>query len=142
MEIELKLFIAAAAVGAFRRHPLLKKRAIAKPYQQQLVSTYFDTPDCCLMHKQAALRVRQVEGKWIQTLKAGGFVEAGLHQRNEWESELSDPTPDLAVLRGMLKPKSPWARLIAKSKIERQLMPIFTTRFRRSIWLLRLPLGD
>lgn len=142
MEIELKLLIAPAAVGAFRRHPLLKKLAIAKPYRQQLVSTYFDTPDCYLMQHQAGLRVRQVEGKWIQTLKAGGQVESGLHQRNEWESEVIDPTPDLAVLRGMLKPKSPWARLIARPGIAQQLTPIFTTRFQRSVWLLRLPQGD
>jgi len=142
MEIELKLLIAPASAAAFRRHPLLKKLAIHKPYQQELVSTYFDTPDCYLMLHQAALRVRQVDGKLIQTLKAGGQVETGLHQRNEWESEVSDPYPDLAALHGMLEPRSPWAKLIARSGVARQLTPIFTTRFQRRVWLLRLPQGD
>ncbi|QRX82750.1 CYTH and CHAD domain-containing protein [Glaciimonas sp. PAMC28666] len=142
MEIELKLLIAPDAVRAFKRHPLLKTLAITKPYQQQLVSTYFDTPDCYLMQHRAGLRVREVGGKLIQTLKAGGQVEGGLHQRNEWESEVRALTPDLAAIQTMLKPASKWSRLLERPALNQQLIPVFTTRFQRHIWLLRLPEGD
>ena len=142
MEIELKLCISPEAVSAFRRHPLLKKLAIAKPYKQQLISTYFDTPDCILMQHRAGLRVRQVGNKLIQTLKAGGQVDSGLHQRNEWESEVHALAPDLLALRGMLKPKSAWDKLLSKPAMAEQLTPLFTTKFQRNVWLLRLPQGD
>ncbi|PUA16477.1 CYTH and CHAD domain-containing protein [Glaciimonas sp. PCH181] len=142
MEIELKLLISPDAVSAFRRHPLLKKLAIAKPYKQQLISTYFDTPDCILMRHRAGLRVRQVGNKLIQTLKAGGQVDSGLHQRNEWESEVSALAPDLLALREMLKPKSAWDKLLSKPAMVAQLTPLFTTQFQRNVWLLRLPQGD
>lgn len=142
MEIELKLLIAPGAVSAFKRHPLLKKLAIAKPYQQQLISTYFDTPDCYLMQHRAGLRVREVGGKLIQTLKAGGQVEGGLHQRNEWETEVRGLKPDLVAIQAMLKPHSKWSKLLDRPDLNQQLIPVFTTRFQRHIWLLRLPEGD
>lgn len=142
MEIELKLLIAPSAVGAFRRHPLLKQLAIVKPYQQQLISTYFDTPDYYLMRHCAALRVREVGGKLIQTLKAGGQVAGGLHQRNEWESEVTELRPDLTAIQALLKPRSRWLKLLSRPQLMPQLTPIFTTRFQRRIWMLRLPEGD
>ncbi|MGZ9709432.1 CYTH and CHAD domain-containing protein [Glaciimonas sp. GNP009] len=142
MEIELKLLIAPSAVSAFRRHPLLKQLAIAKPYQQQLVSTYFDAPDCYLMRHRAGFRVREVDGKLIQTLKAGGQVDSGLHQRNEWESEVTDLRPDLPAIQALLKPRSRWFKLLGRPQLMQQLAPVFTTRFQRRIWMLRLPEGD
>ncbi|KAF3995921.1 CYTH and CHAD domain-containing protein [Glaciimonas immobilis] len=138
----MKLLIAPGAVTAFRRHSLLKKLSLAKPYKQELVSTYFDTPDGYLMHRHAGLRVRQVEGKLIQTLKAGGRVDSGLHQRNEWESEVTQLTPDIAALRLMVEPASKWAKMLNSAAMSEPLIPLFTTRFQRSIWLLRLPEGD
>ncbi len=45
MAVELKLLLDPADVTTFRRHPLLRQVAIAKPRMQQLASPYFDTPD-------------------------------------------------------------------------------------------------
>src|SRR5438445_9391667 len=78
MEIELKLLLDPADVAAFRRHPLLRRQASAKPRTQQLTSIYFDTPDGHFWQHDAALRVRRVKRDWIQTLKGGGQVAAGL----------------------------------------------------------------
>ena len=141
MEIELKLLVAPADVAAFRRHPLLKQHAITKPRQQQLTSVYFDTPDLHFRQHEAALRVRLVGRNWIQTLKAGGDVAAGLHQRQEWESRVPGPRPDLVALSTLVGPDSAWAKALTAQALADRLMPVFTTRFRRTVWQLRLPRG-
>lgn len=142
MEVELKLLIDAADVAAFRHHPLLAHYALSAPRTQQLTSVYFDTLDLALLRSAAALRVRRVGHDWIQTFKAGGSVDAGLHQREEWESRVTGPTLDLAALRALIAPDSKWAALLSDAGLADRLMPIFTTRFRRRIWMLRSVQGD
>lgn len=140
MEIELKLSLDPADAASFRRHPLLKQHACAKPRSQQLTTIYFDTPDLYLRRHRAALRVRRVGPAWLQTLKGGGQVAAGLHQREEWESGVDGPHPDLAALRDLVG-RSAWAKVLSASGLAERLIPIFTTRFRRTIWPLRLADG-
>ncbi len=137
MEIELKLLIDPDDVPSFRRNPLLAQHAIAKPRVQRLTTTYFDTPDLFFRKHGAALRVRRVARHWIQTLKAGGQAAAGLHQRHEWESRASGPRPDLAALRELVARDAEWTSALSDATLADQLAPIFKTRFRRTIWLLR-----
>ena len=80
-EIELKLGLSAAAVTAVRNHPLL--RGDAPP--QRLLSTYYDTPDLALWRHGIALRVRQLDGERVQTVKSAGTRGGGLTDRPEWE---------------------------------------------------------
>jgi triphosphatase len=141
MEIELKLLLDPADVAAFRRHPLLKRQAIAKPRMQRLTSIYFDTPDLLFSRHHAALRVRRVNRTWIQTLKGGGQAVAGLHRRQEWESRIEAAHPDLAVLRDLTGHGAGWAKKLVASTRPDQLVPVFTTTFRRSVWLLRVTQG-
>src|SRR5437870_826116 len=107
MEIELKLLLDPSDAANFRRHPLLKCYAIGKPQSRQLTSIYFDTPDLSLQQNHTALRVRKVGQRWVQTCKSGGQAAAGLHQRPEWESDISvhfgSPAPDLPALRKLLE---------------------------------------
>lgn len=140
MEIELKLSLDPADVASFRRHPLLKQHACARPHSQQLTTIYFDTPDLYLRRHRAALRVRRIGPAWLQTLKGGGQVEAGLHQREEWESGVDGPRPDLAALRDLVT-DSDWAQVLSAPGLAKRLTPIFTTRFRRTVWPLRLADG-
>lgn len=142
MEVELKLSIAARDADALRRHPLLQEYATASPHEQTMSDTYFDTPDQQMRQHHAGLRVRQVGGDWIQTMKGGGSVNGGLHSRHEWESLVSGPAPDLARLRAVVEPKSEWSRLLRSAAVEDNLEPIFTTSVRRMVWDLRLPQGD
>ncbi|MEM4988183.1 CHAD domain-containing protein [Collimonas sp. H4R21] len=142
MEIELKLLLEPRDVASFRRHPLLKHYATGKPRSQQLTSIYFDTPDLHLQRSHTALRVRKAGSRWIQTCKSGGQAAAGLHQRPEWESEVSGAAPDLHALRGLLEPGSAVAALLAAPSLANRLLPIFTTQFKRTIWLLRSQAGD
>ena len=45
-----------------------------------------------------ALRLRRIGKHWLQTLKSGGGVQAGLHQRNEWETLVDGEALDFGVL--------------------------------------------
>lgn len=142
METELKLLIEPADVEALRKHPLLKKYASDPPHEEMLAGLYFDTPNYDLRRADAGLRVRQVGKDWIQTLKIGGQAVGGLHQRQEWESKVDGPTPDLAALREQIDSKSEYAKLIKKFCKPNLLHPTFVTQVRRTIWELRLPDGD
>ncbi len=103
---------------------------------------YVDTPDLQLCRHQAGLRVRQVDGRWVQTLKAGGSVSGGLHSRHEWEGEVPGPQPDLAALDAAIGRKQPIRALLRQDAIRDALQPVFTTRIERTVWQLRTPQGD
>ncbi|RJG05981.1 CHAD domain-containing protein [Noviherbaspirillum cavernae] len=142
VEIELKLLFDPADEDALCKHSLLEKYAIEKPHLQELESIYFDTPDFHLRRQKASLRVRKTGSGWRQTLKGGGKVEAGLHQHNEWESDVNGPALDLAVLREMAGPASEWGKLLDAPALTERLAPVFATRVTRAVWNLRLPEGD
>jgi triphosphatase len=142
MEVELKLLISPQDIQSFKKHALLKKYAQSAPVKQEQFDIYFDTTDLDLRESDAGLRVRQTGKVWTQTLKAGGNVAGGLHQRHEWETILLGPEPDLYALRKIIDVCGAWDKLIASPKIARQLKPIFTTNVHRTIWQLQLPEGD
>ena len=104
MEIELKLLLAPADVAVFRRLALLQQFAVDKPRAQKLSGTYFDTPELHLKKHGMELRVRRAGRIWTQTLKAGGHAMAGWHQRQEWETHVDGPQPDLAALTALVIP--------------------------------------
>ena len=142
MEIELKLLIDPAHAQALREHALLKKYADAAPVRQQMLTTYFDTPDLYFSRHRAALRVRQTDAGWVQTLKDGNQVQGGLHSRNEWEEEVEDGAPDLAALRELVGQKSPWFARLADPQLQQRLAPVFSNCIERTAWQLHFPQGQ
>lgn len=143
METELKLSISPGDTRAFRDHPILKKYALEKPHEVNLSSIYFDTPRLDVKHADAGLRVRQMEDKsWIQTLKVGSEAISGLHHRQEWESTVIGPKPDLPALQQFVDPKSNDSKLIKALSKHGHLLPAFTTNVHRTVWDLRLPTGE
>ncbi len=90
-EVELKLDCAASDLTALAAHPLFQGAEAAEPHR--LVTTYYDTPGRDLRAAGLTLRVRAERGRFVQTVKAGGGG-VGLFDRAEWESEISDETPD------------------------------------------------
>jgi len=147
MEIELKLLVDPADADALRRHPLLQQYAAAPPHEQHMVDTYFDTPERHFWQCHAGLRVRCIGDQCWQTLKGGGDVNGGLHRRHEWEEPLmgAEPRgtePNLATLRALVDPKSPWGKLLRLPGLEQRLALVFSTRVTRTAWDLRLPQGD
>jgi triphosphatase len=142
MEIELKLTLAAEHADALKSHPLLQAHTLAPATEHELDDTYYDTADLRILRSGAGLRVRLVDGVAIQTMKAGGSVEGGLHSRHEWESRVAGPVPELDQLRALVDAKGPWAKLLRSESLADALTPVFTVRITRTLWLLRLPEGS
>lgn len=128
METELKLFIPSGQFTRLRRHPLLKTLSVAPSSTRKLYSVYYDTPALDLHRHAMALRLRRVGRQWLQTLKGGGGVQAGLHQRNEWEMPVTGEALDFAALQaaGGKLPKG----------VRKQLQPVFVTDFSRVAYQL------
>lgn len=138
-EIELKLQIDPAHIDQLFRHPLLQQNTTGAPRREQLTSTYYDTPELVLNRHGAFLRLRQSENGWVQTLKSGGTVNAGLYRRNEWEGPVDGPSFDIAALRNLMGPGTHRGKLLRDAS---SLRPLFTTDVTRTIWNLHLPAGD
>ena len=136
-EIELKLLIAPADIPGLRRHPLLKTLCTSGPKTRTLTSIYFDTDDFVLKNQSIALRVRRSGRQWIQTIKGGGSVQAGLHQRDEWEVPVAHGTPDCSKITDPAL-----LRLFAGEDLRQRLLPVFVTEFKRTVWLLQTAAGD
>ncbi|MBT9613432.1 MAG: CHAD domain-containing protein, partial [Burkholderiales bacterium] len=133
-EIELKLALLPGQLAHLKHHPLLAKAGPA--LRRRLVSVYFDTPELELMQAQAALRVRRVGRRWVQTVKIGGGSVGGLHQRPEWETPVAGAAPeparfDAPAVQTLLTP----ARLA-------RLRPVFETQFWRTTWTVPVSGGS
>lgn len=95
MEIEAKYIIDDQT--AFER--LLELRQMgdyalqpaAAPDRQR--NTYYDTVDGRLQKRRYGLRIRQVGEYSVATLKGESQVQAGLHERSEWEVPAISPDP-------------------------------------------------
>jgi triphosphatase len=142
MEIELKLVVDPKFKDALMRHPLLNGQTASKPHEQTVADTYFDTPDLRLRHCDIGLRVRRVNGGWVQNIKSGGTVSGGLHTRHEWESPVTGAAPELARLRDVVDDKKTRRNVLDAASMGKGLAPIFTTRVKRMAWELHPAGGD
>jgi len=124
-EIELKLSFPSAVLRRLGAHRLVKGGA--RPVTRKLHTVYYDTPSLDLWRRGVALRVRRAGRRWVQTVKGGGSVRGGLHQRTEIESEIAGPQPDLARIRD-----GDLAGVFASPQVRGQLRPVFITDFSRS----------
>jgi triphosphatase len=124
-EIELKLEIEPDHIPRLESHPLLEAVATRREIQT-LRSVYFDTDDFALCESDVALRVREVGGRYIQSIKAS--KEAQFLHRAEWEAELAGPFPDLALAKGTALEK------LLKHRPDDCLKPRFETRVRRTLY--------
>lgn len=132
-EIELKLSLPAYRIKQLQHLLLLKTLGISKPIKQKLYTIYYDTPDLALKKHNCALRLRQIGKNWVQTIKTGGNVASGLHERNEWEVHVPKNQLDFTQLSDprMIK-------LLSDSKLRKQLQQIFATQFTRYMHILQI----
>ena len=126
LETEIKLSLPAAAVRRLSSHPLL---AAGKPVRQKLVNTYYDTPDQRLQRKRLAVRYRQKGAEWLLTVKSDAPSPGGLAQRREWEVPGQPGQFDFTHI------DNPKLRRFLEEAIA-ELLPVFTTDFTRSLWVL------
>ncbi|HXU94244.1 MAG TPA: CHAD domain-containing protein [Gallionella sp.] len=129
VETELKLSISSERLDRLKRHPLLRKLAVSRASNNKLYSVYYDTPSLDLRGHAMALRLRRAGKQWLQTLKGGGGVQAGLHQRNEWEMPVAGEALELDALKaaGGELPRG----------VRKDLQPVFVTDFSRNMRLLK-----
>ena len=130
VETELKLRIAPGQIARLKRHGLLKKYQLARPVVRRLKNIYYDTPKLELHQSEMALRLRHAGRQWLQTLKGGGSVQAGLHQRNEWEVPVNRAVLDFSATQGVA-----WDEHLRPS-LRRKLQPVFVTDFSRNSRML------
>ncbi len=128
LETELKLHITPEHLQKLKRHPFLRSLSSSRAATQKLYSIYYDTADLELRRHAMALRLRRVGKQWIQTLKGGGQVSAGLHQRNEWETPVPSEQLDFEALKvsGGELPHG----------VRNRVQPVFVTDFSRNVRLL------
>jgi triphosphatase len=125
-EIELKLEFDPADAARIKSAPLLAAESLGQAEEQNLVSTYFDTPSLALSKAGVFLRVRELDGRYIQTVKAMQS-KADLLERFEWEREISGHVPDLKVVDG-----TPLHALLTGVR-RASLRPLFETHMRRTL---------
>jgi triphosphatase len=130
VETELKLRITSDQLARLKRHALLKSYSVSRPITRRLQNIYYDTPKLDLHRSGMALRLRHAGGQWLQTLKGGGSVQAGLHQRNEWEVPVSGMALDFSATQAV-----DWNEHLRPS-LRKKLHPVFVTDFTRSSRML------
>lgn len=125
-ELEIKLTLLAA--GQEQAFSWLQAQSEATTGEQKLlVNRYYDTPEAELNTQRAALRVRQANGRFVQTLKTQGELEGAAYRRQEWEWPLDEPELNVQLLAET--PLSLQADL-------KRLRPVFETNFTRRIVML------
>ena len=129
IETELKLHITPENLLRLKRHPFLRSLSATRARTLKLYSIYFDTAELELRKQAMALRLRRVGKQWLQTLKGGGQVSAGLHQRNEWEMPVPTEQLDFDLL------KASGGEL--PHGVRNRLQPVFVTDFVRNVRLLK-----
>jgi triphosphatase len=135
-ETEIKLELPPAAVDRLKRH-LRRHAKLKEPAQENdLTSIYFDTKRQRLRRAGFSLRVRDIGGQHVQTVKYSGNGSAGLFDRGEWEQTIEGQSPDWKAVK-----KTPLAPLM-KKKLRAKTKSVFTTRIRRTSYRLRNRGGD
>lgn len=121
-EIELKLAARMRDLPALARSLEARAGADSDGARVKLVSTYFDTPDRALARRGLTLRVRERDGKFVQTVKSGNGVGGSPLARGEWEDEIAGTTPD---------PQAPQTGHFLPPETVGGLVPLFRTEVAR-----------
>lgn len=135
IETKLKLWLPASKNAAFRR--LIAEHALNSSPPTPLVSMYYDTPALALMQRGMGLRLRQVDGQWVQTLKLAEQAGAGLHQRPELEVAVSGSALELDRIADRKV-----RQFLTREDIGPALVPLFSTKIKRSYWTLQDAQGN
>jgi len=127
-ETELKLAVNSEEVPRLKTASFWYKYAGCSK-ATHLRNTYFDTPDHQLNRANAALRIREKQGCYVQTLKTKGKSVNGLSHRGEWEWGIAHSELNVDTLR------QHWSEGLPRVDIER-LEAQFSTDFERTSWII------
>ncbi len=98
----------------------------------RLVSTYFDTQDGALARQGLTLRIREQEGRFVQTVKSGGGPcgadgNGAALVRGEWEDPVSGAFPD---------PQAPQTGFFIPAQAADDLVALVRTDIKRRVVML------
>ncbi|WP_235041460.1 CYTH domain-containing protein [Vreelandella profundi] len=127
LEVEIKLALPPTGPAALNQHPLLASLPVS---QHTLTNTYFDTPSGDLAKARIAVRLREIDGILLHTVKTAGQGSGGLSQRQEWEWQVSGPQLDLSALAKLPPFQGELAQALPA------LVPQLRTDFTRRSWQL------
>jgi triphosphatase len=102
-EIELKFIVEKDSVDALRQHLHTLTGEHHAPVQ--LLNIYYETPDNWLRRHDMGLRIRGASGRYEMTMKIAGRVVGGLHQRPEYNIDISTPELELDRFPAEVWPK-------------------------------------
>ncbi len=136
-EIEFKFLVEPERADQVKELTLISSKAEAPPKLLHLISTYYDTADLQLRSLGLGLRIRSVEGGWIQTMKGGASRSDGLSIREEVEFPLQSNQLDCSKLIG-----SAFDNIGHDTELHSRLEPMFITDFHRLRWVLLLDDGS
>ncbi|TDP00497.1 CYTH domain-containing protein [Marinomonas balearica] len=94
-----------------------------------LMNAYYDTPEATLLNAGIALRIRAVDGRFIQTVKTRGSSRVGMHERGEWEWDVPTDSLDLSLLKEVPLPEE-----LKDLSWSKDIVEVFRTDFERQIW--------
>src|SRR5215475_2343470 len=132
-EVEIKLRLSPDRASRLRRSALLHSLARGRGRTRRLLSVYFDTPRLELKTGGAALRIRHVGQRRIQTVKLPVDGQPGLQTFREIETDVAGDSPDLTRIPG-----EEVSALLGDPGAGTSLTPIFATEFRRTVWSIAL----
>ena len=128
-EIELKFIVEKDSVDALRQHLHTLSGEHHAPVQ--LLNIYYETPDNWLRRHDMGLRIRGASGRYEMTMKIAGRVVGGLHQRPEYNIDISQPELELERF-----PAEVWPNGELPSTLAAEVQPLFSTDFWREKWLV------
>lgn len=129
VEIELKFIATPAAIAALPAQIASWQSQHSAP--QTLTNIYFETADNRLRQHDIGLRIRGYDGRYEMTVKTGGKVVGGLHQRPEYNVDIDSDELDLARF-----PADIWPEGWDVKALQAELQPLFRTDFTREKWVI------
>ena len=133
-EIEIKFFFNAHFASELLEK--ISQYTVISHKNQMMYNVYFETPSRALRMMDMGLRVRRIDDQCTQTIKTSGRVIGGLHQRPEYNEPIDGLNPELARFNHKI-----WPDDCNINELQKQLLPLFSTDFRRLHWLLEMPEG-
>lgn len=128
-EIELKFIVEKDSFDALSQHLHTLSGEHHAPVQ--LLNIYYETPDNWLRRHDMGLRIRGANGRYEMTMKIAGRVVGGLHQRPEYNIDISKPELELERF-----PTEVWPEGKLPETLSADVQPLFSTDFWREKWLV------